>query len=118
MNNAVICHKPILQAIRPRRESKTGWTLAPGNRFWRNQSSSQLNEHGAALNVFWIRKSGLGAEVNRKKDQDGEVISKRKDEKLPGPGARTRWVTERIASAQAMARRSASEINRRNDGFE
>jgi len=111
MNNAVSCQKPILQAIRPKRESKTGWTPAPGNGLWRNQSSSQLNEHGAALNVFWIRKSGLGTEVNRKKDQDGEVISKRKDEKPPGPGARTRWVTERIASAQAMARRLASEIN-------
>jgi len=32
--------------------------------------------------------------------------------------ARTRWVTERIASAQAMARRLASGIERRNDRFE
>lgn len=28
------------------------------------------------------------------------------------PGARTRWVTERIASAQALARRSASGIKK------
>jgi len=26
-----------------------------------NQSSYQLNEHGAALKVFWSRKSGMGA---------------------------------------------------------
>ena len=32
--------------------------------------------------------------------------------------ARTRWVTERIASAQAMARRLASGIKRRNDRLE
>src|SRR5260370_10237580 len=32
--------------------------------------------------------------------------------------ARTRWVTERIASAQAMARRLASEIKSRNERFE
>ena len=32
--------------------------------------------------------------------------------------ARTRWVTERIASAQAMARRLASGIERRNDRIE
>ena len=33
------------------------------------------------------------------------------------PIARTRWVTERIASAQAIVRRLASGIKRRNDGF-
>ena len=35
-----------------------------------NQSSYKLNEHGPVLNVFWSRSSGMGAQVNRKKDQD------------------------------------------------
>ena len=26
-----------------------------------NQSSNKLNEHGPALNVFWSRRSGMGA---------------------------------------------------------
>ena len=34
-------------------------------RTWRqeltNQSSNKLNEHGPALNVFWSRRSGMGA---------------------------------------------------------
>jgi hypothetical protein len=67
-----------LQVIRPSRESKTGWPPGAGKQRWRNHSSDQLNEHGAALNVFWIRQGGLGAEVNRKKDQDGESFNKKK----------------------------------------
>src|SRR5438034_6036937 len=47
--------KDILQAIRPCRESETGWTLepamAPGN-----HSSLELNERGPALKVFWSRR--------------------------------------------------------------
>jgi len=35
-----------------------------------NQSSYKLNEHGPVLNVFWSRGCGMGAQVNRKKDQD------------------------------------------------
>jgi hypothetical protein len=53
-------------AIRPCRESTEGWTAAPGDRNRRNQSFYELNEHGPALNVFWSRKSGMGA--------GGEVI--------------------------------------------
>jgi hypothetical protein len=53
--------KEVLQVIRPSRESTTGWTPEPGSRSRRNQSSYKLNEHGAALNVFWSRSSGMGA---------------------------------------------------------
>lgn len=35
-----------------------------------NQSSNELNERGPVLNVFWSRGGGMGAQVNRKKDQD------------------------------------------------
>jgi len=53
-------HK-VLQALRPCRESITGWTPAA----WRwapvNQNSYKLNEHGPALNVFWSCSSGMGA---------------------------------------------------------
>jgi len=48
-----------LQAIRPRRESETGWTpetfAFPGN-----QNSLALNERGPALNVFWTRLWRVG----------------------------------------------------------
>ena len=134
------CWEKVLQAIRPCRESKTGWSTAPGHRSRRNQSFGQLNEHGPALNVFWTRKSELGARdlgAELGPSRAGESNS-RTDQKVrmpngPGltepvqmwmscshlpPRARTRWVTERIASAQAMARRLASGINRRNDRFE
>src|SRR5436853_3808254 len=45
--------KALLQAIRPCRESETGWarhTAMPGN-----HSSLALNERGPALKVFWSR---------------------------------------------------------------
>jgi hypothetical protein len=50
-----------------------------------NQSSHKLNEHGPALNVFWTRKSELGAAVFRKKnqDKDGEAFNKKKAEAFP-----------------------------------
>jgi hypothetical protein len=73
-----------LQAIRPCRESKTGWTPAPGDRSRRNQSSHELNEHGPALNVFWTRKSELGARLIERKhpDKDQEAFRIKKEEKL------------------------------------
>jgi hypothetical protein len=52
-----------LQAIRPCRESKTGWTAATDNGSRRNQSSYDLNEHGPALNVFWSRPERDGRRV-------------------------------------------------------
>jgi len=72
-----------------------------------NQRSDPLNERGPVLNVFWSRGRGMGAQVNRKKDQDkdGEAYRWKQKKSLPRSGARPRWVTERIASAQAMARR-------------
>src|SRR5437016_13890684 len=117
-NESGTAWRKVLQAIRPCRESKTGWTPAPGNWPRRNQSSWKLNEHGPVLNVFWSRRSGMGAQVDRKKDQDkdGEAYKKRQKE-FSRSGARTRWVTERIASLRKN-RRHRSGINRRNDRFE
>ena len=138
-----------MQAIRPCRESKTGWPPAPGDGSRRNHSSSQLNEHGPALKVFWTRKSELGARgfvaescelvaagetksctAVKLTNTDGADLTQsgamgiRTVEQNNGPegtghglvplqflsvrwwtnwshlppGARTRWVTERIAS--------------------
>jgi len=49
----------------------------------------------------------MGA-VNRKNDKDEEVFNIKRREKRSrraffGPGARTRWVTERIASMKIMS---------------
>src|SRR5881409_3929509 len=43
-------------AIRPCRESKTGWTREPGDRLERTRVLWKLNERGPELNVFWILK--------------------------------------------------------------
>ena len=43
-----------LSAIRPCRESETGWTQK-AERLAVNQSSLELNERGPALKVFWPR---------------------------------------------------------------
>jgi len=56
--------RKFLQVIRPCRESTTGWTPEaqplPGN-----HSSLVLNEHGPALNVFWIlEQTGIGREAS------------------------------------------------------
>ena len=53
--------KTALQAIRPCRESPTGWTRRPPQRRRRTRALYELNEHGTALKVFWTRASGLGA---------------------------------------------------------
>ena len=99
----------------------------PGNGRRRNHNSYQLNEHGPALNVFWSRGSGMGAlSIARKtrKDKDPEALNMKKTDKdrterLPGNlCARTRWVTERIASLRDVTQRKRSEIKRRNDRFE
>jgi len=47
--------KDTLQAIRPCRESQTGWTQQ-ATLFAENQSSLALNERGPALKVFWSRR--------------------------------------------------------------
>lgn len=53
----------LLQAIRPCRESETGWTLG-AQRLPENHNSLVLNERGPALKVFWIRcYAGLGARL-------------------------------------------------------
>ena len=79
----------------------------PGNGRRRNHNSYQLNEHGPALNVFWSRGSGMGAlSIARKtrKDKDPEAFNMKKTDQdrterlLGNLCARTRWVTERIAS--------------------
>jgi len=61
-DNRMICWShEVLQAIRPCRESKTGWRPV----VWRQTPAKpklfELNEHGPALNVFWSRKNGMGA---------------------------------------------------------
>jgi len=53
------------RAVSHKRVGRGGLAQVP-----RNQSSDKLNEHGPALNVFWSRRSGMGAPVDRKKDQD------------------------------------------------
>ena len=71
--------KDTLQAIRPCRESATGWTpeavTLPGN-----HSSLELNERGPALKVFWSRPW-----------RDGRRVGERT--RLPKP---TRVVIERL----------------------
>jgi len=51
-----------LQAIRPGRESQTGWTWAAA-RLAGNHSSWELNERGSALKVFWSRPGRDGRKV-------------------------------------------------------
>jgi hypothetical protein len=57
--------KDTLQAIRPCRESQTGWTpeaeMFPGN-----HSSWALNERGPALKVFWSRRGRDGRRVGER----------------------------------------------------
>jgi hypothetical protein len=57
--------KTALEAIRPCRESQTGWTPMPPQRHRRTRALYELNEHGPALKVFWTRASGLGARTLR-----------------------------------------------------
>src|SRR5262245_21303172 len=99
----------------------------PGNGRRRNHNSYQLNEHGPALKVFWSRGSGMGAlSIARKtrKDKDPEAFNMKKRDKngterlLGNLCARTRWVTERIASLRDVTQRKRSGIERRNDRFE
>ncbi len=110
--------------IRPCRESKTGWTCAAfaGRE---NQSSYELNEHGPALNVFWIsalagigRTAGANIACQRKGWEPKNKCPKENEPEGAGtwsdpglllsvrtlegplhwpPHARTRWVTDRIA---------------------
>ena len=117
----------ILQVIRPCRESTTGWTPEAARRPG-NQISFALNEHGPALKVFWrAALPPLGAEpVPTRLANNGAAGVKERGpgkpgRREPGPGAiparsfrseigvrkhgldgaRTRWVTERIASPGA-----------------
>src|SRR6266513_3013572 len=62
----------------------------------------------------------MGAPVDRKKDQEDQDKDReayRDKAKSSRSGARTRWVTERIASLRKN-RRHRSGINRRNERFE
>jgi hypothetical protein len=58
-------------------------------RAWRRAGEPKLkpNEHGPVLNVFWSRSSGMGAPVNRKKDQTktGKLLDKEKKRKRAFP---------------------------------
>jgi hypothetical protein len=50
LNFSTRIEREILNAIRPCRESTSGWT--PGAVFRVNHNSKNLNEHGSALTVF------------------------------------------------------------------
>src|SRR5215204_2714814 len=79
--------RKFLRAIRPRRESQTGWTHGRSASLWRTRTLWPLNEHGLGTERFRdLEDSRLGA-------WKGEAFKM----KLP-EGTRTRWVTERIAS--------------------
>ena len=111
-----------LQAIRPCRESQTGWTLTPAMEA-RNHTSFELNEHGPALSVFWSRRRRDGRRlgevalaksnaagyrtVDQKNEPEGAQAgtiqsapfgSKIGNQGIGSKRARTRWLTERIAS--------------------
>ncbi len=62
----------LLKVIRPFRESNEGWTLGTA-RMGKQQShrSFILNEHGRALNVFWLREGGGGRESVRAQARTG-----------------------------------------------
>jgi len=75
----VVQLKDTLQAIRPCRESQTGWTPKAAM-LSKNHSSLELNERGPALKVFWSRRW-----------RDGRWVGERT--RLPKP---TRVVIERL----------------------
>ena len=78
-----------LQAIRPCRESETGWTsepaMVPGN-----HSSLQLNERGPALKVFWSRRWRDGRRVGERTrlPKPARVVLERLTKKTEPEGAR------------------------------
>jgi len=82
----------ILQAIRPCRESKTGWTRR-ADRLGGNQNSITLNEHGPALKVFWSRRWRDGRRVGEhaRLPKRARVVMERWTKKTEpegaGPGA-------------------------------
>src|SRR5438132_9085557 len=86
-----------LKAIRPSCESKTGWALLRLRRRGQSIASLQLNERSPALNVFRIPSIRDWAQHT-----------------LEQCSARTRWVTERIASSS----REAPQSSERNNRFE
>ena len=56
-----------LQAIRPCRESKSGWTRSVSSA---NHSSKNVNERGLALNAFWIPRCGIGCGLGSTRTPD------------------------------------------------
>src|SRR4051794_38001750 len=57
--------KDALQAIRPCRESQTGWTSAAATLLG-NHNSLALNERGPALKVFWSHRWWDGRNVGER----------------------------------------------------
>lgn len=75
--------KNSLQAIRPSRESETGWIPEV---FPEIQSSLELNERGWALNVFWSRRWRDGRRVDgRTRLSKATRVVKHWLTKNPGP---------------------------------
>jgi hypothetical protein len=67
-----------LQAIRPCRESKTGWTRKLLEKESGEPKLLKLNEHGPALNVFWSRLGRMGAGVEWRHSTPGKLLKKKK----------------------------------------
>lgn len=67
-----------MQAIRPSRESKTGWTRQLLKKEVGEPKLLKLNEHGPALNVFWSRFGGMGAGVEWQHSTPGKLFKKEK----------------------------------------
>ena len=77
-----------LQAIRPRRESETGWT-PEAEMLSGNHSSLELNERGPALNVFWSRRwrDGRRADERTRLPKRTRVVIERLTKKTEPEGA-------------------------------
>jgi hypothetical protein len=84
-----------LQAIRPGRESATGWTPEAA-RHPQNHSSLVLNERGSALNVFWSRqwRDGRRAGARTRLPKAGRVGNRllAQENRAGGSGARSNLV--------------------------
>src|SRR3954464_11576563 len=82
--------KALLQAIRPCRESETGWarhTAMPGN-----HNSLALNERGPALKVFWSRRwrDGRGIGERTHLPKRARLVIERLTKKHEPEGARAK----------------------------
>jgi hypothetical protein len=78
-----------LQATRPSRESKTGWTQKSQNDFSGSHDFLKLNERGPALNVFWSRlwREGRKAGERAGLPKAARAVKKKLPKKIGPEGA-------------------------------